>query len=68
MIFCKDCRHINFTIHPSGPYCMAPGNCSQVVNYMGTNTEPIQSPKVLNKNNDCNMFEPIKTGFFWRLR
>lgn len=67
-IFCQNCRHFslqNLVENNNSPpqitseKCLAP----QLVDstYKHEHMKKIGDPKIINKNNDCNWFEPIES-------
>jgi len=66
-VYCDDCQHINFTIHPSGPYCTAPQNIKVKDTYLREETTSIDTPKNLNCNNNCPYFTSKPKKLFGRI-
>ena len=54
-IFCSDCAHYEWSGNDGG-HCAAPLNFAP--SYLKENGGHINSPKCINKNNDCEWFVP----------
>ena len=49
-VYCNTCSHLNY------PECYAPGNIQEFDTWHKRKKEPKDSPKVLNRENNCAMY------------